>query len=142
MKTLHFLFIFCLQALLLASCGSDSNDEPVAPPTPEPEKPSYITGINAIVAPTGTFAKDDGASALDGSSAKNVARLLEKAGPDIIKGMGNINISEAQYKEIKSFTDKLVEGKDTEMNVYREIFKWIVTNIYVCRFIFAQLIQE
>ena len=129
MKTLHFLFILCLQALLLISCGSDSNDEPVAPPTPEPEKPSYITGINAIVAPTGTFAKDDGASTLDGSSAKNVARLLEKAGPDIIKGMGNINISEAQYKEIKTFTDKLVEGKDTEMNVYREIFKWIVTNI-------------
>ena len=129
MKTLHFLFILCLQALLLISCGSDSNDEPVAPPTPEPEKPSYITGINAIVAPTGTFAKDDGASALDGSSAKNVARLLDKAGPGIIKGMGNINISEAQYKEIKTFTDKLVEGKDSEMDVYREIFKWIVTNI-------------
>ena len=129
MKTFHFLFILCLQALLLISCGSDSNDEPVAPPTPEPEKPSYITGINAIVSPTGTFAKDDGASALDGSSAKNVARLLEKSGPDIIKGMGNINISEAQYKEIKTFTDKLVEGKDDVMDIYREIFKWITVNI-------------
>ena len=126
MKKLYFLFILYIQTFFLASCGSDSNEEPTIP---EPEKPSYITGINAIVAPTGTFAKDDASSALDGSSAKNVARLLEKAGPDIIKGMGNINISDAQYKEIKTFTDKLVEGKDDDMNIYQEIFKWITTNI-------------
>ena len=26
-------------------------------------------------------------------------------------------------------TDKLVEGKDDDMDIYREIFKWITTNI-------------
>lgn len=128
MKKLHTLFILCLQALLMASCGSDSNDEPIVP-DPEPNEPTYITGIHAIVEPTGTFAKDDASSALDGSSAKNVARLLEKAGPDIIKGTGNINITEEQYKEIKTFTDKLVEGKETKKDIYNTVFEWITKNI-------------
>ena len=126
MKKLHILFFFCLQTLLMASCGSDSNDDPIIP---EPDGPTYITNIHAIVEPTGSFAKDDASSVLDGNSAKNVAYLLEKAGSGIIKGIGNIKINEAQYKEIKTFTDKLVEGKDTDMDIYHKIFKWITDNI-------------
>lgn len=127
MKNTYSQLILCLLAFLATSCGgSDSNDEPIVP---EPEKPSYITGINAIVAPSGTFAKNDGSKALNESSSRNVAQLLSKTGPDIAKGLGQINITKEQYQEIKTFTDELVKGLDTSTDVYNTIFRWVNDNI-------------
>ena len=79
------------------SCGGSENI-----PT-EPEKPQY-EGIHAIVAPSASFAADDGSIALNGNSASNVARLLSHTGHSIIKGMGEMQITDAEYKEIKEFT--------------------------------------
>ena len=46
MKELHTLAILCLLILLNVSCsGSDSENEPELP---NPEEPTYITGINAM----------------------------------------------------------------------------------------------
>ena len=126
MKNFYILFLFCMMGLFMASCGDSSQDEPVVP---EPEGPSYITGVGAIVAPTGTFAKDDGALALDENSARSVAKLLDKAGSGIVKGMGNVKITDKQYQEIKDFTDELVGEAKTPADAYQKIFQWITGNI-------------
>ena len=104
------------------SCGGSENI-----PT-EPEKPQY-EGIHAIVAPSASFAVDDGSIALNGNSASNVARLLSHTGHSIIKGMGEMQITDAEYQEIKEFTDKLVSNNNTPTEIYQTIFRWITTNI-------------
>ena len=115
-----------LMGLLLVACGGSENPVPEEPE--EPEVPQY-QGINAIVAPSASFAGDDGSVALDGSPAKNVARLLEHTGHTIVKGMGQMQITDAQYAEIKAFTDKLVASEKKPMAIYQTIFRWIVSNI-------------
>lgn len=127
MKKLHTFAILCLLTLLNVSCsGSDPENEPEPS---KPEEPTYITGINAIVNPTGEFAKDDKSTALNGNSAQKVAKLLEKAGPDIVKGLGYINITGEQYNEIKSFTNELIKDLEKPKDVYDKIFNWITSNI-------------
>ncbi len=115
-----------LMGLLLVACGGSENPVPELPE--EPEVPQY-QGINAIVPPSASFAGDDGSAALDGSSAKNVARLLEHTGHAIVKDMGEMQITNAQYAEIKAFTDQLVASETEPMAIYQTIFRWIVTNI-------------
>lgn len=126
MKEFHTLVLFCLLTLLMTSCGNESDDEPTLP---EPEEPAYITGIHAIVPPSGTFAKEDNAISLNGTSALNVAKLLGKTGHSIVKGLGQIPIKENEYKEIKDFTDVLTEGTETAFEAYEKIFHWITRNI-------------
>lgn len=126
MKKIHTLAILCLLAQLTVSCGNNSDDKPTLP---EPEEPTYITGIHAIVPPTGTFAKEENAISLNETSTRNVAKLLEKAGSGIVNGLGQISIKENEYKEIKDFTDKLTEGTETAMEAYEEIFRWITSNV-------------
>ena len=127
MKELHTLVILCLLILLNVSCsGSDSENEPELP---NPEEPTYITGINAIVNPSGEFAKDDKATALNGTSAQKVAKLMEKTGPAIVKGIGSITITDEQYKEIETFTNELVKNLKEPKEKYEKIFKWITSTI-------------
>ena len=119
------LFSIILSTLLVfgfMSCGGSENT-----PT-EPEQPQY-EGINAIVAPSASFAANDGSKALDGSSASNVARLLSHTGHSIIKGMGEMQITDAEYQEIKEFTDQLVESDTTPTEIYQTIFQWITSHI-------------
>ena len=109
-------------SLCLVACGGSENK------VPEPEEPQY-QGIHAIVQPSASFAADDGSVALNGSSASNVARLLSHTGHGIIKGMGQMQITDAEYREIKEFTDKLVADVTKPMEVYQTIFRWVVSNI-------------
>ena len=124
-KLLDTLAILAFTCCFLA-CGSNENTEPVAPDTDEP---NYIHGIHAIVQPSASFAKDDGAQQLGGSSAEKVANLLKKAGSEPLKGLQRIVISEDEYKEIDAFTHQLVDGLETPLEVYRQIFQWIVSNV-------------
>lgn len=110
MKNYFLPFIFTVFSLTMPSCGSKED-----PAGPLPEEPAYIEGIHAIVPPSASFASDDGAKTLTGSPARNVALLLANVGPGIVKGMGQMNLTKDQYKEIKTFTDGLVEGLETPM---------------------------
>ena len=87
-----------------------------------------IEGINALVNPSASFAKDDGSTIYD-SPTKLVADLLTKAGPEIIKGLGYITITEKEYQEIKEFTDQLVKEVKKPFDIYSTIFKWVTTNV-------------
>ena len=126
MKTFHSFFIYLFLPIFLFSCGSNDEDFPVKPD--EPIGPNIIEGINAIVNPSASFAKDDG-SITHESPAKLIADLLTKAGPEIIKGLGHITISEKEYKEIKDFTDQLVKDTEKPFDIYSLIFKWVATNV-------------
>ena len=105
-KQLNQLAILCCASVFMA-CGGNENSDPA---TPEPIKPNEIHGINAIVQPSASFAKDDGALKLSGSSAEKAASLLKKAGFETMKGLHRIIISEEEYKEIDAFTHELVMG--------------------------------
>ena len=124
-RLLDTLAILVFTCCFLA-CGSSENTEPV---TPDTDEPNYIHGIHAIVQPSASFAKDDGAQQLGGSSAEKVTSLLKKAGSEAMKGLHRIVISEEEYKEIDAFTHELVDGLETPMEVYQQIFQWIVSNI-------------
>lgn len=121
-KNLLLISLSISLSFVFMSCEGSENI-----PT-EPEKPQY-EGIHAIVAPSASFAADDGSIALNGNSASNVARLLSHTGHSIIKGMGEMQITNAEYKEIKEFTDKLVSNNNTPTEIYQTIFRWITTNI-------------
>ena len=105
-------------SLFLVGCGGSENK------VPEPEEPQY-QGIHAIVQPSASFAADDGSIALNGSAASNVARLLSHTGHGIVKGMGQMQITDDEYREIKEFTDNLVSGLTSANDIYNKIFKWV-----------------
>lgn len=126
MKKSCIPFIFCLFFASFFACGDSQNDTPSLPD--EPESPTMIEGINALVNPSASFAKDDGSTIYD-SPTKLVADLLTKAGPEIIKGLGYITITEKEYQEIKEFTDQLVKEVKNPFDIYSTIFKWVTTNV-------------
>ena len=126
MKKSCIPFIFCLFFASFFACGDSQNDTPSLPD--EPESPTMIEGINALVNPSASFAKDDSSTIYD-SPTKLVADLLTKAGPEIIKGLGYITITEKEYQEIKEFTDQLVKGVKKPFDIYSTIFKWVTTNV-------------
>lgn len=119
-------YLFCLFFASFFACGDSQNDVPTPPE--EPKGPNIIEGINAIVQPSASFAKDDGAITHE-SPAELVSELLVKAGPEIIKGLGYISITQKEYQEIKDFTDQLVKEVEKPFDIYSTIFKWVVTNV-------------
>ena len=106
LRLIPFFFMLCF-----ISCSGNN----------EPETPEHIEGINAIVPPTGEFAKDDGALSLNGSAAENVAALLTQIGPKIGETLENIPITTDQIKEIKTFTDALVGDAQSPKDIYEKI---------------------
>ena len=126
MKKTCIPFIFCLFFASFLACGDSQNDIPTTPE--EPKGPTIIEGINAIVQPGASFAKDDGTITHE-SPAKLVAELLTETGPEIIKGLGYISFTEKEYQEIKEFTDQLVKEVEKPFDIYSTIFKWVATNV-------------
>ena len=116
MKNYVLPFIISIFCLSITSCSKS-------------DEPKLIEGINAIVPPSASFAPDDGAKALSKNPAEKVMDLLTNAGPKIIKSMGQMNITDSQYQEIKTFVDKLVADQKTPYDIYRTIFTWITQNI-------------
>lgn len=85
------------------------------------------TSVDAYYAPT--FAEPDKSKKLNGTPAENLKAIFEATGPSIITSMGRMNITDEQFQEIAEFTTDLVKGKTSQTEQYREIFRWIVTNI-------------
>ncbi len=61
--------------------------------------------------------------------AASVKMLLEKAGTACTDTLGRIEITEAQYNEIKTFTDELVSGLTKQYDIYRKCYDWICQNV-------------
>ena len=76
-----------------------------------------------------SFAEPDKSTQLNGTPSQNLKAIFESTGPNIITSMGRMNITDDQYAEIEEFTTNLVKGKSSQTEKYREIFRWIVTNV-------------
>ena len=89
-------------------------------------------GISTDVEPTQTkaFATDDGATDLTKRSEGYIAyKLLKDAGTSVANSLGYLNITDAQYAEIKQFTRGLVAGCTNDAQKHDVIFNWITKNI-------------
>lgn len=78
---------------------------------------------------TRSFAEVDNSIVLDGTPSENLKAIFEATGPDVIRTLGTIKITDEQYEEIKVFTDDLLKNFKTETSKYWAIFQWVSTNI-------------
>ena len=77
-----------------------------------------------------SFAEPDQSTSLNGTPAANLKTIFSSTGSKVITSMGrSMVITDAQYEEIKAFTDKLVEGQISQNAKYQTIFTWVAENI-------------
>ena len=87
-------------------------------------------GFEPVVAVVPGFPEPDKSQALNaGNPAASVRDLLKKAGVECTNTMGRINITDAQYQEIKTFTDNLVKGLTTQKSIFDKCFEWVRQNV-------------
>ena len=120
MRKHYSLLSILLAGTMMTSCHKEFRTENfVNDETPESTETIYSR----------TFAEPDKSKRLTGSPAENLRAIFESTGPGIITSMGRMNITSEQYQEISAFTTNLVKGKSSQTEKYREIFRWIVSNV-------------
>jgi hypothetical protein len=121
MKLKNYYLPLLLGLSVTTSCSTEN----------EAWMPETNPTLNAPEAsPEVVYPENDGSKSLSNSNpATNVRTMLDIIGPEPAKSMGNMNITDAQYEEIKKFTDELVSGIETDADVYRAIFNWVSTNV-------------
>lgn len=110
-------------ALLFAGCQTDSSDDnfTICPAPASTPSIKSATGIE--------YPQPDGSQALSTNGAQAVWQILQKIDPKQALEMGETEITDAQFAEIKDFVDKnLKEGNDY-YKTYRNIFEWITKNV-------------
>lgn len=119
-KTLLFSIFMC-SLPVVQSCSSDADalDEadfvlPVAPASQEPDAAYYP--------------KDDGAPALPREAADALAALMENIHPNMALEKGELQITDEQMAEIKTFVDTNL-AKATVRETYLAVFNWLITNL-------------
>ena len=120
MKKHILLLSLATASTLFPSCSEQHDIETIA-------HEATITEMSPYQAPT--FAEPDKSTKLNGTPAENLKAIFEATGPSIITGIGRMEITDAQYQEIAEFTTDLVKGKSSQTEEYREIFRWITSNI-------------
>lgn len=120
MNKLYLLTSLCAGSLFLTACTNDLDEviENTVPTVETQAEPS-----------ADLFPVPDNAKTLNGKTYIMLSKLLTAAGPDIIKGLGNVNITESEYNEIKEFADGLTTGLTTETEKYQVLFEWVCKNI-------------
>lgn len=122
MKFYYYLLPLCLSSGIFTSCNSD--DDILM--SREKEFPS----MNVPFGTTPIFPEKDNSTNLSQtSSITAVNNLLKKTGPEIDNGFATFKITDAQYQEIKTFTDELVAAETSDAKKYIKIFDWIVANV-------------
>lgn len=80
---------------------------------------------------TVSFPEDDGSYDLSTRQPQvRVRKLLETTGPDVARGLGYINITDAEYAEIAAYTDSLVADCKSEADKYSMIFSDVASITY------------
>ncbi|MDE7378415.1 MAG: transglutaminase-like domain-containing protein [Paraprevotella sp.] len=114
--------VLCCSLALLSSCSNENDDMRL----PDGTAPDNVENVNFT---TLDFPQDDGSVSLNGTGAENLLALLKKTEPDRALAIGELNITDAQFQEIKEFTDALVKDCANEAAKYKAIFNWVSTNI-------------
>ena len=77
-----------------------------------------------------TFPAGDSSPRLNPYDTQNTASsLLRSAGIACTDTLGRIVITNAEYQEIKQFTDNLVKGCTTQKAIHDKCFNWITSNV-------------
>lgn len=113
--------LFCSLALS-ASCSNENDDMRL----PDGTDSNNVENVDFT---TLDFPQDDGSVSLNGTGAEDLLALLKKTDPSRALAIGELNITDAQFQEIKVFTDELVKGCADEAAKYKTIFNWVSTNI-------------
>lgn len=114
------IYLLLSAALVLGACQSDALDEAsVQPNTPT----TTITPTPQV-----SFAQPDGAVKLSDNTAQAVWQLLQKVSPEQALQLGETEITDAQYAEIKEFVDANLKD-EYQYKTYLNIFQWIVKNV-------------
>lgn len=114
------IYLLLSAALVLGACQSDALDEAsVQPNTPT----TTITPTPQV-----SFAQPDGAVKLSDNTAQAVWQLLQKVSPEQALQLGETEITDAQYAEIKEFVDANLKD-ESPYKTYLNIFQWIVKNV-------------
>ena len=117
-----FYFILPL-AFSLAACSSDNLDEATIQ--------SHTTSSNVRTEQTTNveYPKKDKSMYLNANAtAWSVWKILEKFDPQRALSLGETEITDAQYAEIKQFVDTQLKD-ETQYKTYRNIFNWIWKNL-------------
>lgn len=114
MKKFYLPFLLFALSFVVVSCSHADEDFSEAGKLPSSE----VQG--------GIFAEPDGSKELTGTQNNKVKNLLEAIGTDFAKGLGlGFGIEEWQLTEIKTFTDKLVTGCDTDYKKFLTIYNYV-----------------
>ena len=123
MKKLYYVIPLLLSCGVFSACSSEDDEMYLAPTMNEPT-------TDVIFGATPRFPEKDSSTSLSqASSITAVNNLLKKIGPEIDNGFASFKITDAQYQEIKTFTDNLVAGETSDSKIYGTIFNWVVANV-------------
>lgn len=118
-KCFHSLCLLVASVVLFSCCADNHEDSFINNETDKYTEDLY----------TRTFAEPDNSKELKGTPSEKLKTIFEATGPNVIRTLGSINITQEQYAEIKTFTDNLVTNFSSEIGKYRKIFQWVSTNI-------------
>ena len=123
MKKLYYFIPLLLSCGVFSACSSEQDEMFLASAIEAPT-------TDVFYGSTPRFPEKDSSTKLSAASAQTaVYKLLQKTGPEIDNGFASFNITDAQYEEIKTFTDQLVGDETTQSKIYLTIFNWIVANV-------------
>lgn len=118
----HPYLLLSLSLLSLScSCSSDLTEE-ITTPSHQVNTP--------MATPTdeNLFPQEDGSPRPSYDPAEALSQLLKKFDPTKALVMGETEIKEAEFQEIKEFVDQNLKA-DTPLNTYKNIYSWITKNI-------------
>ena len=123
MKKLYYVIPLLLNCGLFSACSSEDDEMYLASALEEPTTNDFFGAAPRFPE------KDSSTNLSQTSSITAVNNLLKKVGPEIDNGFASFKITDAQYQEIKTFTDELVAGETSDTKIYGTIFNWVVANI-------------
>lgn len=106
---------------LLVSCDVQT-DEIVYKTKTEPVKEELGTNNNQ-------FPDEDGAVTLDGTYSAQMLNLLNEVDPQKCLSLYDTNIKDEEFQEIKQFTDNLVKGMTSQIDIMETLLSWVYSNI-------------
>ena len=111
-------------AVLLSACQAEQDGELQISGSKSDFSQTTISNSTNGVA----FPEPDASVAFGSNTAQAVWQILQKVDPKQATVMGETQISDAQYAEIKTFVDTNLKD-ETDYKTYHNIFQWIVKNV-------------
>lgn len=111
-------------AVLLSACQAEQDGElQISGSKSDFSQTTVSNSTNGVA-----FPEPDASVAFGSNTAQAVWQILQKVDPKQATVMGETQISDAQYAEIKTFVDANLKD-ETDYKTYLNIFQWIVKNV-------------